>query len=89
MKVKLGFFLYLKVIKKRSIGGEDTHLYSERNMIQTGRESQTKNLAGKTKERAAGSPSFVHSQRRVLRFSWDLPNDYVEYYNPRVWVNLQ
>ena len=46
-------------MKERSIGGVDTHLYSYRERIQAGRESQTGDLAGKMKERAAGSPSFV------------------------------
>ena len=50
-------FALPKVIKESSIGGEDTHthLYSNRDRIQTGRKSQTKDLAGKTEERAAGS----------------------------------
>ena len=34
-------------------------MYSERDRIQTARESQTEDLAEKTEERAAGSPSFV------------------------------
>ena len=34
-------------------------MYFERDMIQTGRESQTKDLAGKTEERETGSLSFV------------------------------
>ena len=34
-------------------------MYSNRDRIQTGRESQTEDLVGKTKEQAAGSPSFV------------------------------
>ena len=34
-------------------------MYSDRDMIQTRRESQTEDLAVKTEERAAGSPSFV------------------------------
>ena len=34
-------------------------MYSDRDTIQTRRESQTEDLAGKTKERAARSPSFV------------------------------
>ena len=38
---------------------ERTHLYFDINRIQTGRESQTEDLAEKTKERAAGSPSFI------------------------------
>ena len=48
-----------KVIKERSIGGENTHLYSDRDRIQTRRESQTKDLAEKTEEQAARSSSFV------------------------------
>ena len=52
-------FSLLKGIKERSIGGDDTHLYSDRDRIQTGRESQTEDLVGKTEERAAGSSSFV------------------------------
>ena len=43
-------FALLEVIKERSIGGEDTHLYSDRDRIQTERESQTKDLAEKTEE---------------------------------------
>ena len=34
-------------------------MYSDRDMIQTGRESQTEDLAEKTEERGAGSSSFV------------------------------
>ena len=34
-------------------------MYFDRDRIQTGRESQTKDLAGKTEERATGSPGFV------------------------------
>ena len=34
-------------------------MYSDRDRIQTRRESQIDDLAGKTEERAAGSPSFV------------------------------
>ena len=34
-------------------------MYFDRDRIQTGRESQTKDLVGKTEERVAGSPSFV------------------------------
>ena len=48
-----------KVIKGRSIGGEDTHLYSNGDRIQTGKESRTEDLARKTEERATGSPSFA------------------------------
>ena len=55
MKVRLGFSL----LKERSIGGENTHLYSDRDKIQTWRESQIEDLAEKTEERAAGSSSFV------------------------------
>ena len=54
---EIGVFALHKVIKEKSIGGEDTHLYSDRDKIQTGKESQTEDLAGKTKEREAGSPS--------------------------------
>ena len=39
-----------KVIKERSIGGEDTHLYSDMDMIQIERESHTKAFVEKTKE---------------------------------------
>ena len=38
---------------------ERTHLYSDRDRIQTGRESQTKDLVEKTEERAGRSPSFI------------------------------
>ena len=34
-------------------------MYFDRDMIQTGRESQIEDLAEKTEEQAAGSPSFV------------------------------
>ena len=34
-------------------------MYSDRDRIQTGREIQTDDLAGKMEERAAGSSSFV------------------------------
>ena len=34
-------------------------MYSDRDIIQTGRESQTEDFAGKMEERAPGSPSFV------------------------------
>ena len=34
-------------------------MYSDGDMIQTRRESQTEDLAGKTKEQTAGSLSFV------------------------------
>ena len=34
-------------------------MYYDRDMIQTGRESLTEDLAGKTEERATGSPGFV------------------------------
>ena len=36
-----------------------THLYSDRDRIQTGRESQIEDLAEKTEERVAGSSIFV------------------------------
>ena len=35
--------------------------------MQTGRESQTKDLGGKTKERAAGSSSFVQLGRPLMQ----------------------
>ena len=56
-----------EVIKKRSIGGEDTHLYSNRDRIQTERESQTDDLAEKTKERAARSLSFIQLCRTLTK----------------------
>ena len=46
---------------------ERTHLYSDRDRIQTGRESQIEDLAGKTKERAAGSPGFVQLGRTLTQ----------------------
>ena len=54
MKVKLGFSLYLSYNRKVNWlrGHTHTHLYSDRDMIQTGRESQTEDLVGKTEERA-------------------------------------
>ena len=67
MKVKLGLSLYLKVIKERSIGGENTHLYFDRDRIQTRRESQTEDLVEKTEERAAGSSSFVQLGRTLTQ----------------------
>ena len=42
-------------------------MYSDRDMIQTGRESQTKDLAEKTEERAAGSSSFVELGRTLTQ----------------------
>ena len=56
-----------KAIKERSIGGEDTHLYFDRDRIQTRRESQIEDLARKTEERAAGSPSFVQLGRTLTQ----------------------
>ena len=47
-------FALPKVIKERSIGGENTHLYSDRDKIQTRRESQIENLAKRMEERATG-----------------------------------
>ena len=44
-----------------------THLYSDKDRIQTRRESQTEDLAEKTEERAAGSPSFVKLGRTLTR----------------------
>ena len=41
-------------------------MYSDRDMIQTGRESQTEDLAAKTKERA-GSPSFIQLGRTITQ----------------------
>ena len=43
-------FCLSKVIKERSIGAEDAHLYSERDMIQIGRESETEDFVEKTEE---------------------------------------
>ena len=54
-------------MKERSIGGEKTHLYSDRDMIQTRRESQTEDLAEKTEEREAGSSSFVQLGRTLTQ----------------------
>ena len=42
-------------------------MYSDRDMIQIGRESQTEDLAEKTKERAAGSSSFVQLGRTLTQ----------------------
>ena len=54
-------------------------MYFDRDKIQTGRESQTEDLAGKTEERAAGSPSFVQLGRTLtqkgVEVSWDLLSD--------------
>ena len=60
-------FALPKVIKEKSIGGENTYLYSDRDKIQTGRESQTEDLAEKTEERAAGSLSFVQLGRTLTQ----------------------
>ena len=47
---------------------ERTHtLYSDKDKIQTGRESQTEDLAGKTEERATGLPSFVQLGRTLTQ----------------------
>ena len=43
-------------------------MYSDRDRIQTGRESQTKDLAEKMEERAARSSSFVQLSRTL---TWD------------------
>ena len=40
-------------------------MYSNRDRIQTGRESQTEDLVGKTKEQATGSTSFVQLGRTL------------------------
>ena len=40
-------------------------MYSDRDKIQTGRESQTKDLVEKEEERAARSPSFVQLGRTL------------------------
>ena len=42
-------------------------MYSDRDRMQTGRESQTEDLAKKTEERAAGSPSFVQLGRTLTQ----------------------
>ena len=42
-------------------------MYSDRDMIQTRRKSQTEDLAGKTEERAAGSPSFIQLGRTLTQ----------------------
>ena len=42
-------------------------MYSDRGRIQTMRGSQTKDLAGKTEERVAGSPSFVQLGRTLTQ----------------------
>ena len=44
---------------------ERTHTCIPTERIQTGRESQTKDLAEKTEEQAAGSPSFVWMGRTL------------------------
>ena len=44
-----------------------THLYSDRDRLQTGRESQTEDLARKTEERAAGSLRFVQLGRTLTQ----------------------
>ena len=42
-------------------------MYSDKDRIQTGRESQTEDLAEKTKERATRSPSFIQLGRIVTQ----------------------
>ena len=42
-------------------------MYFDRDRIHKGREIQTKDLAGKTEERAAGSPSFVQLGRTLTQ----------------------
>ena len=42
-------------------------MYFDRDRIQTWRESQTKDLAEKTKEQAAGSSSFIQSGRTLTQ----------------------
>ena len=42
-------------------------MYSDRDTIQTGRESYIEDLAGKTEERAARSPSFVQLGRTLTQ----------------------
>ena len=42
-------------------------MYSDRDMTQTRRESQTKDLAEKTEERAVGSSSFVQLGCRLTQ----------------------
>ena len=44
-----------------------THLYSDKDRIQTRRGSQAEDFAGKTKERAVGSPSFVQLGRTLTQ----------------------
>ena len=42
-------------------------MYSDKDGIQTGKESQTEDLAGKMEERATGSPSFVQLGRTLTQ----------------------
>ena len=42
-------------------------MYSDKDKIQTGRESQTEDLAEKTEERATGSSSFVQLGRTLTQ----------------------
>ena len=42
-------------------------MYSDRDRIQTGRESQTEDLAEKTEERATRSPSFIPLARTLTQ----------------------
>ena len=52
-------------------------MYFERDRIQTGRESQTKELARKTEERAAESMSFVQLGRTLMQDDAVVfPNDF-------------
>ena len=58
---EISVFALRKVIKERSIGGENTHLYFDRDKI------QTEDLAKKTEERAARSSSFVQLGRTLTQ----------------------
>ena len=42
-------------------------MHFDRDRIQTWRESQTEDLAGKTEERATGSPSFIQLGRTLTQ----------------------
>ena len=44
---------------------ERTHLYFDRDKIQTRRESQTEDLVEKTEEQATGSSSFIQLVRTL------------------------
>ena len=99
---EISVFALPKVIKERSIGGEDTQLHSDRDGGRSERENfgeedgraltQEGNPKLQRREQQDHRASYswvVHSHMMVLRFSWDFPSDSIGYYIHQVWVNLQ